>query len=38
MADEIPVSSTHGGGNQMGVGDDEVALITATGALRATVI
>jgi hypothetical protein len=37
MADEIPVSSTHGG-DQTGVGGDEVALIRATGALRATVI
>jgi hypothetical protein len=27
MADEIPVSSTHGGGDQLGVGGDEVALI-----------
>jgi hypothetical protein len=35
MADETPVSSTHRGGDQLGVGGGEVALIRATGALRA---
>jgi hypothetical protein len=35
MADETPVSSAHGGGDQLGAGGGEVALIRATGALRA---
>jgi hypothetical protein len=35
MADETPVSLTHRGGDQLGVGGGEVALIRATGALRA---